>query len=70
MQFTKTAQELILKTARESPLRESEYRRIEGMGAMYLARHDAPDQVGYETIMIVNLDSIPHKICFQTSRTG
>ena len=65
MQFTQTAQEMFLKTARESPLQESEYRRIEGMGAMYLARSEASPKSEYHVLGTVMLDQVPHKICMR-----
>ena len=68
MQFTKTAQEKILNTVRESPLQETEYRRIEGMGAMYVARDEAPAKSGYHVLMTVKLDQVPHKICMRADR--
>ena len=57
---------MILNTVRESPLQESEYRRIEGMGAMYVALEEAPPKDGYHVLMIVQLDQVVHKICMRT----
>lgn len=68
MQFTRTAQEMILNTVRESPLQETEYRRIDGMGAMYVAREEAPAKSGYHVLMTVKLDQVLHKICLRTGR--
>ena len=65
MQLTKTVQEMILKMVRESPLQESEYRRIEGWDAMYLARSEAPPKIGYNILLAVRLDYVPYKICLR-----
>ena len=59
---------MILNAVRESPLQESEYRRIEGMGAMYVAREEAPAKTGYHVLMTVTLDQVPHKICMRFDR--
>ena len=68
MQFTKSAQEAILNMARESPLQGNEYRRIEGLGQMYLVLEETPEDGGYTTLVTVRLDGIPHRICRRVKR--
>ena len=68
MQFTKSAQEMILNMVRESPLQENEYRRIEGLGQMYLVLEETPEDGEYTTLVTVRLDGIPHRICRRIKR--
>jgi hypothetical protein len=63
MQFTRSAQETILKMIRDAPLKRSEYRRISGMGNMYLALSEGPENSEYTTFVTVELDGVPHRIC-------
>ena len=63
MQFTRAGQLKIINVVRDSPLGESEYRRISGMGATYLARENAPQQDEYAVLAILEIDGAPHKLC-------
>ena len=58
---------------RDSPLGESEYRRISGMGALYLARENAPQQDECAVLAMLEIDGAPYKLCRRFSdskRTG
>lgn len=63
MQFTKTTQEVILNSIRQTPLKESEYRRIEGLGQMYLALEDTPEDRSFTTVAVLRLDGVMHRLC-------
>jgi len=58
----------MLKMVRESPLQENEYRRIEGLGQMYLVLEETPEDGEYAALVTVRLDGIPHRICRRVKR--
>lgn len=68
MQFTRSAQLLIRDLARSSSVGDSEFRRIVGIGNMYLAHEDAPEQDEYVVLLGVSIDEVPYKICRKLSQ--
>ena len=55
---------------RDAPLKPSEYRRISGMGNMYLALTESLENSEYATLVTVELDGVPHRICKRVDRSA
>ena len=67
MQFTKTAQLLMLDIVRASPPNAGEYVRMKGMGELYLTPTTSPTDDQYRELMVIRLDDVDYKLCNRIS---